>query len=177
MTAQLVEAETGHHLWADRYDWNAADFFEVQDEIVDRVAGAIEPEMLRTETLRAREKTPKPSPLGTPLSRNVALYQVTRDHHQRARETFRKAIEAAPEVAEGHTWLGRCNAGLLFYGWSNDEQADADEGWQAAMRAARLAPADPYSHYAVGMMSIVTNQPKRAMEAAQRSLDRIRASL
>ncbi len=74
-------------------------------------------------------------------------------------------------MAEGHTWLGRCNAGLLFYGWSNDEQADADEGWQAALRAAHLAPADPYSHYAVGMMSIVTNQPSRAMEAAQRSLD------
>ncbi len=59
VTAQLVEAETGHHLWADRYDRNVADLLEVQDEIVDRVAGAIEPEMLRTETLRAREKTPE----------------------------------------------------------------------------------------------------------------------
>jgi adenylate cyclase len=146
--------------------------FEVQDEIVDRVAGAIEPEMLRTETLRAREKTPEALTAWDLIFRGMwHFYQVTRDHHRRARETFRKAIEAAPEVAEGQTWLGRCNAGLLFYGWSNDEQADSDEGWQAALRAARLASADPYSHYAVGMMSIVTNQPNRAMEAAQRALD------
>jgi len=57
VTAQLVEAETGHHVWADRYDRDATDLFNVQDEIVDRVAGAIEPEMLRTETVRARHMT------------------------------------------------------------------------------------------------------------------------
>lgn len=172
VTAQLVEAETGHHLWADRYDRNVAELFEVQDEIVDRVAGAIEPEMLRTETLRARDKTPESLTAWDLIFRGMwHFYHVTRDHHQRAQEAFRKAIQAAPEVAEGHTWLGRCNAGLLFYGWSDDERADADEGWRAALSAARLAPADPYAHYAVGMMGLATNQPKGALGAAQRALD------
>ncbi len=172
VTAQLVEAETGHHVWANRYDRDVADLFEVQDEIVDRVAGAIEPEMLRTETVRARKKTPEDLTAWDLIFRGMwHFYQVTRDHHRRAREAFRKAIETAPDVAEGYTWLSRCNAGLLFYGWSDDQQADTDEGWQAALRASRLAPADPYAHYAAGMMSVVTNQPDRAMDAAQRSLD------
>ncbi len=172
VVAQLVEAETGHHLWADRYDRNVAELFEVQDEIVDRVAGAIEPEMLRSEALRARDKTPETLTAWDLIFRGMwHFYQVTRDHHLRARDAFRKAVGAAPEMAEGYTWLARCTAGLLFYGWSNDEQSDADEGWRAALRAVRLAPADPYAHYAVGMMSIGTDQPDRAMEAAQRALD------
>ena len=54
VTAQLVEAETGHHVWADRYDRSLADLFDVQDETIEKVVGAIEPEILRTETLRAR---------------------------------------------------------------------------------------------------------------------------
>ena len=100
----MVEAETGHHLWADRYDRNVADLFEVQDEIVDRVAGAIEPEILRTETLRARDKTPESLTAWDLIFRGMwHFYQVTPDHHLRAREAFRKAIQAAPEVAEGHT--------------------------------------------------------------------------
>ena len=56
--AQLVEAETGRHVWAERYDRELADLFAMQDEIVERVVGAIEPEMLQAETLRARRKTP-----------------------------------------------------------------------------------------------------------------------
>ena len=74
-------------------------------------------------------------------------------------------------LAEGHTWLGRCCSGLLFYGWSKNPEADAAEGWEAALRGARLAEADPYAHYAVGIMAVVTSRPKEAIDAAQRALD------
>jgi adenylate cyclase len=172
VVAQLVEAETGHHVWADRYDRNGVDLFEIQDEIVDRVAGAIEPEMLRSETVRARHMTAASLTAWELVFRGMwHFYQVKQSDHQKARGFFRNAIEAAPDIAEGHAWLARCNAGLLFYGWSDSREADADEGWKAALDAVRLAPADPYAQYAVGMMNIVTGRPNAAMDAAQRAID------
>lgn len=172
VTAQLVEAETGHHVWAERYDRDLADMFAVQDEIVDRVAGAIEPEMLRTETSRPQHRMAENPTAWDLVFRGMwHFYRVTREDHRRARDLFRKAVAAAPDVAEGHTWLSRCNAGLLFYGWSENPADDTQEGWQAALNAVRLAEADPYAHYAVGIMSIVRGEANRAIEASQRAID------
>jgi adenylate cyclase len=170
--AQLIDAATGHHAWAERYDRDLADLFAVQDEIVGRVVGAIEPEMQRAETLRARQKAPQDLTARDLVSAACGtFYQVSKDDHLRARELFRKAVAAAPSLAEGHTWLGRCTGGILFYGWSDNPAADKAEGWQAALRTTRLADADPCAHYAVGIMSIVMGQPDRATLAAQRALD------
>jgi adenylate cyclase len=168
----LVEAETGHHVWAERYDRSLADLFEVQDEIIEKVVGAIEPEMLRTETLRARRKTPESLTAWDLIFRGMwHFHQLNRDHHRRAQELFRKATQTDFDIAEGHTWLSRCSAGLLFYGWSENPEADAAEGWEAALRGVRLAETDPYAHYAVAIMAVVTGRPKETIEAAQKALD------
>jgi adenylate cyclase len=89
----------------------------------------------------------------------------------RARELFRAAIATAPALAEGETWLARANAGILIYGWSKNPSADTAEGWQAAMRATRLAEADPYAHYALGIMSAAMGQPERTIAEAQKAID------
>jgi adenylate cyclase len=172
VTAQLVDAETGRHLWAERYDRELADLFAVQDEIVARVVGAIEPEMLKTETLRARQKSPQDLTAWDQIFRGMwHFYQVTERDHIRARELFRAAVATAPASAEGHAWLARVNAGILIYGWSKNPAADTAEGWQAAMRATRLAEADPYAHYALGIMSAAMGQPERTISEAQKTID------
>ena len=58
VTAQLVEAETGNHVWAERYDRDLADIFAVQDEITERVVAAIEPELYAAEQVRSQSKPP-----------------------------------------------------------------------------------------------------------------------
>ena len=172
VTAQLIEAETSRHVWAERYDRDLADLFAMQDEIVDRVVGAIEPEMLKAETLRARRKTPQSLTAWDLIFRGMwHFHQVTKDDHFRARELFREAIKAEPALAEGHIWLARSTGGILFYGWTDNPAADTAEGWQAAMRGARLAEADPYAHYAVGIISAFTGQPGKAISAAQKAID------
>ena len=172
VTAQLVDADTGRHLWAERYDRELADLFAVQDEIVGRVVGAIEPEMLKTETMRARQKSPQDLSAWDQIFRGMwHFYQVTERDHERARELFRDAIATAPALAEGHTWLARVNAGILIYGWSKNPGTDTAEGWQAAMRATRLADADPYAHYALGIISAAMGQPERTIAEAQKAID------
>jgi adenylate cyclase len=58
ITAQLIDAETGHHLWADRYDRELADAFAVQDEIAQSIAGAITPGIISAEIRQAQHKDP-----------------------------------------------------------------------------------------------------------------------
>jgi adenylate cyclase len=136
------------------------------------VVGAIEPEMLRTETLRARQKSPQELSAWDQIFRGMwHFYQVTKRDHLRARELFRAATATAPALAEGHTWLARADAGILIYGWSKNPAADTAEGWQAAMRATRLAETDPYAHYALGIMSAAMGQPDRAASEAQKAID------
>ena len=172
VTAQLVDAETGRHVWAERFDRWLADLFAVQDEIVSQVVGAIEPEMLKSESLRARQKSSRDMTAWDQIFRGMwHFYQVTPNDHLRARELFRSAIQTAPALAEGYTWLARCTSGPLIFGWSKSPSADAAEGWQAAMRATRLAEADPYAHYALGIMSVAMGQPDRAAAEAQKSID------
>ena len=59
ITAQLVEAETGNHVWAERYDRDIGDIFAVQDEITERVVAAIEPEIYAAENIRSQRKPPE----------------------------------------------------------------------------------------------------------------------
>jgi adenylate cyclase len=149
-----------------------ADLFAIQDEIVGRVVGAIEPEMLKVETARVRGKSAQTLGAWDLIFRGMwHFHQVTEDDHRRARDLFRRAVETDALLAEGHAWLARSAAGIILYGWSDDPSTDAAEGWQAATRAVRLAESDPYAHYAVGIMGVAMGQPARAHESAQRAID------
>ena len=68
ITTQLVEAATGNHLWAERYDRELADIFAVQEEIAERIVAVIEPELYAAEHIRSQRKPPESRP-----SRSVAL--------------------------------------------------------------------------------------------------------
>ena len=59
ITAQLIEAETGAHLWADRFDGALEDVFDLQDQITERVVGIVEPSLQRSEIERSRRKRPE----------------------------------------------------------------------------------------------------------------------
>jgi len=59
VTTQLVDATTGNHIWAERYDRELADIFAVQDEITERVVAAIEPELYAAEHFRTQRKPPE----------------------------------------------------------------------------------------------------------------------
>ena len=59
ITAQLIDASTGNHIWADRYDGELTDMFELQDEITRKVVAAIEPKLLEAEAMRSQARSPE----------------------------------------------------------------------------------------------------------------------
>ena len=153
ISARLVEAPRGACLWAEQYDVADAALFDVQDRIAWQVAGAIEPEMLKSSGhIAARRRSGSVSAWDVVAQGSWLFHHVTRPTHLKARELFRQASRIDPELAEAQLWLGRVNAGLVAYGWSEDPAADLREGQVGALEAVRLDAKNPYAHYALAIV-------------------------
>ncbi|HEX4893832.1 MAG TPA: winged helix-turn-helix domain-containing protein, partial [Hyphomicrobiaceae bacterium] len=172
VSVQLVDAASASQIWAERYEMELTEAFAIQDAIAERVVGAIEPELLRTESL----------PAAAPHSGNMTawdlvrqgtwhFHRVGRESHLHARELFREACRLDPELAEAHAWLGRVSAGIVAYGWTDNPGRDIREGLDAGLRAIRLDERSPYSHYALAICSAYANAPEQAVLAAEKSIE------
>lgn len=172
ISAQLIDTKDGAHLWAERYDLALSDVFAIQDEIAERVVGAIEPELLRSESrLAVARHTGNMTAWDLVRQGMWHFHKVTREGHGTARELFRRACAIDPDLPEAHSWLGRVSAGIIAYGWSDDAFADGREGTNAATRAVALDPRDPYSHYAFAIVSCYAGSANTAALAAQSAIN------
>lgn len=172
ISAQLVDAVSGNHIWAERYDLELTEVFAVQDEIAERVAGAIEPELLRTEAATAVTRHTGNMTAWDLVRRGTwYFHQVTRDTHRRARELFCQAAALDPDLPEAHIWLARVSAGLIPYGWSMDTKAHLAEGKAAALTAIQLDERNPYSHYGLAIISVYAHDLDQATRAAEKAIE------
>ena len=173
IAAELADARSAVQLWADRYDFELGELFSVQDQITEQVVGAIEPELLKNESAHAVARTGARDMTGWDLVHQGTwfFHQVTRSTHFRARELFRAACKADPQLAEAHAWLARVDAGIVAYGWSDDEAADLREGVNAALTAVQLDDRNPYSHYALAISSVFAGEFDQAIRAAERATE------
>jgi TolB-like protein/Flp pilus assembly protein TadD len=171
ISAQLIDARSGNHLWAERYDLELTEVFAIQDEIAERVAGATEPELLKSQGAEAAARHTGNMTAWDLVRRGTwHFHHVTRDHHLRARELFREACKLDPELPEAHIWIARVNAGIVAYGWSANPAADQQEGIEAAFRAIHLDERNPYAHYSLAIVSNYTNQLEQAITAARKAI-------
>jgi tetratricopeptide (TPR) repeat protein len=171
VSAQLVDAETGGQLWSERYEVQLADVFAIQDEIAERVAAAIEPELLRTEARLATSRhTGNMTAWDLVRQGTWQFHRIARDSHHAARRLFRQACSVDPDLPEAHIWLARVSAGLVAYAWSDDSEADIKEGMEAASRAIYLDGKDPYAHYAFAIVSAYGRAPRQGIRAAEKAV-------
>ena len=146
VTAQLVEAATGNHLWAERYDRDMQDLFTVQDEVTQAIAATIEGRMAASGAQRSRRK---------PTEDLVAYdyFLQGRENIERrgdpdvTEQLLRRAIELDPEFAQAHAWLSRSYI-LLYH--NNLRSETLREALGLARRAVSLDEADAWCHAAVG---------------------------
>jgi len=178
ISARLVDAATNTQIWAERYDLALAEVFAIQDEIAERVAGAIEPELLKTDSNPASLRhTGNMTAWDLVRQGTWRFHQVTRPTHHEARERFRQACQLDPDLPEAQFWRARVNVGLIAYGWSDDPAADRQEGLEAALRAIYLDGRNPYAHYAFANVCNFSNRLEQAILAAERAIELARALL
>jgi TolB-like protein len=170
ITAQLIDAATGSHIWANRYERDLADIFAIQDDIAGSVAGAIEPELLKRESHRSAEAAGDMT--AWELVRRGVWYfhHVAPETHLQARDLFRAAAKLEPQLPDPHIWLARVSGGIALWGWSREPEAVCREGLGAALAAISLDEQSPYAHYGLAITSCGANQLEQAERAAERAI-------
>ena len=164
ITAQLIDAETSNHLWAERYDRDLDDIFAVQDEITEKVAGAIEPAILAAEGLRARNRSSDDLNAWEALMRAVsAFWRLTEKDTLEAINLLESTTESYPEYAPAYSMLAFA---LLFSaqaGW-RDFASVRDGAAKLAKRAVDLDDQDAWAHVVLGYMHTMNRETAAAIK-------------
>ncbi|MEI2301875.1 adenylate/guanylate cyclase domain-containing protein [Ensifer sp. MJa1] len=143
ISSELVEANTGIHIWADRFEGGLEDIFELQDQVTANVVGAIGPKLEQAEIERAKRKpTENLDAYDYFLRGMAALHRWNRDANNEALRLFYRAIELDPEFAAAYGMAARCYSQRKASGWMVDRQQETTETERLARRAASLGKDD-----------------------------------
>ena len=143
IAGQLIDAETGAHLWADRFDGALEDIFELQDQMTSSVVGAIAPMLLREEVRRARRKPTENLDAYDYYLRGLAsVRRWTQDANREALQLFSKAIELDPGLACAYGMAGWCYIQRKARRWMVDHEKESSEAIRLARRAVHLGADD-----------------------------------
>jgi TolB-like protein/Flp pilus assembly protein TadD len=143
ITGQLIDAVTGVHLWADRFDGDLGDVFDLQDRITESVVAAIEPTVQFAEIERHRSAQPSRLDAYDWLLRAYGLeHEFTAESTAAALECLDRALAIDPAYAPAMAMAAYCHALRHFQGWIAPDDAHSAEGVGLAWRAVELAPND-----------------------------------
>ena len=172
ITGQLIDALSGNHIWAERYDRELDDIFELQDEITSAITGAVAPEL--ADTLRARSVQKAPESLDAWDLHNRAmwhLYRFNKEDAAAAEELFERAIAADPSFAAAHASLAYHYYLDVVLGYSEAPPDSLEAGLKAAKRAVELDEKDSLGHCMIGRILCMYGQHDASIAATERALD------
>jgi TolB-like protein/Flp pilus assembly protein TadD len=171
INAQLVDAVTGGHLWAERYERELGDIFAVQDEITASVAAAIEPRVLAAEGIRTLSRSATDLGAWELVARaQTHFWRMTKADYGIAIAALDSAAKAHPDYAPARSMLGFCLMFAAHMGWTNRER-DLIRGRRHASRAIALDDRDPWGHIALGYWALIERRTEECIAAFRRALD------
>jgi len=143
ISGQLIDASTGAHLWADRFDGALDDVFDLQDQVTENVVGAIAPRLEQAEIERAKRKPTESLDAYDHFLRGMAgVHTWERAAHQEALSHFYKAIELDQNFASAYGMAARCFSWRKACGWMDDPEKETAEAVRLSRRAADLGRDD-----------------------------------
>src|SRR5262245_11257004 len=171
ITAQLIDASTGNHVWADRYDGDLTDIFALQDEITKKVVAAIEPRLLEAEGARALTRAPADLDAWELVARASSIFwRMTPADSEAAISLYREAVRLHKSYAPAHNMLAVALLMSGFVGWTA-MSTNVKEAADLAARAAELDGSDPWAHLALGQLATMRKMTETAVHAFQRALE------
>ncbi len=155
VAAQLIDANTGHHLWADRFDRAIGDIFALQDEITKHIVAAIAPELLRAEEQRANQKRPTDLTAWDLILRAISAKAVghgygSKEGNLAAKKWLEQAISLEAS-AEAWAWRALCEWHDVIEGWVEDTDAALTRCIEAARRSVNQDDANWLAHSVLGI--------------------------
>jgi TolB-like protein/class 3 adenylate cyclase/Flp pilus assembly protein TadD len=174
VNVQLIDAETGNHLWAERFDKPVADLFDMQDEIVSRLANTLDAQLIAAEARRA-ERSPHLDVMDLVFQGSSWYYKgLTPDCMARARGFYEKALALDPENVEAMVGLARVDAMTGSALMTDDWSARLASAEATLTRALSLAPNHAVAHMLMGIVQVVTKRAAQAIAQCEHAtaLDR-----
>jgi adenylate cyclase len=170
ITTQLIDAATGNHIWADRYDGDLTDVFALQDEITKKVIAAIEPRLLEAEGTRSQGRSADDLDAWDMVMRaNSLFWRLTKTEGEAAIAILKKAIELYPDYSPAQSMLAFAMLVSRLFGWTL--VASVKEAAVLAKRAAELDDSDPWAHFALGYVAYMSRRTDEAKQEYQRAID------
>jgi len=172
VTGQLINTETGHHVWAERFDRDLTDVFELQDEITQRIAAIVAPELERAE--HKRIAVLKPQNLGSwdlVLKGMAFLNDFGATNNLRARELFKQAIALDPNYGRAYTGLAFTYHRELVFGVNSANEQALAKLLENASLAVQLEPADWLAHWELSISNFRAGRHDQGYEEAHKALE------
>jgi adenylate cyclase len=172
VTAQLIDAPSGEHVWAESYDREVEDVFALQDEISSTIAASVAGDLTRAEGERARRQ-------GTENLEAWSLYQLGLQHSDRyapddwaqAVRLFERAVELDPRFAAAVANVAMAELWTAVFKWNDTPDQKVSAALETARRAVELDPRDPIAQVALSFAYVMAGDVQNGLDSAQRALD------
>ena len=175
VTAQLIDASTGRHLWADRYDREATGIFAIRDDITRSIAGVLgglQGKVGQAEAARLSAKNPNSFTAYDYVMKGwYELYKYDRAGNAAARDLFELARKIDPNYARAYAGLAWTYADDIYYQWTDDYDKTLKLALEMASTAVRLDPNDYQAHWVFGWAYLYNRQHEKAMAHYLRARD------
>jgi adenylate cyclase len=151
ITAQLIDAVTGTHLWAQSYDRELSDIFSVQDDVTERIVaslGAYQGELAEAARARAKRKDPASFSAYDAFQLGIERkHRFSKEDNAAARVLFEKAVELDPQFAPAYVGLAWVHIQQFWFGWTDEPEHAVEQTREAAQKAIALDPSEAEAHW------------------------------
>ena len=171
ITGQLIDATTGHHLWADQYDRELEDLFAVQDEITMHIASALQVELTDGKQAQVRHRSTNNLRAWSYAVKGYSLYErITKDDNAKARELFEKAVESDPDYAWAWTMIGFTYFIDTRYGWHRPREESEKMMIEYGQKAVKLDDSIPDVYLLLASPHIWRKEHDEAIALAEKAI-------
>ena len=171
ITAQLIDATTGGHLWAERFDRELTDIFAVQDDVTAHIVSALELNLSRGDRQNiAVERTNNQEAYDCFLRGRELWWRFTPEANREAERLLRRAVTLDPGFAPAFAFLAAALANAYSNGWGESPAEALEEAEKAALEAVKLDERYPYSLWSLGMSLSWARRNDEALAAAEKAI-------
>lgn len=170
VNVQLIDVETGSHIWAERFDKPVADLFDMQDEIVSRLANTLDAQLIAAEARRA-ERSPTPDSMDLFFQGRAWFNKgLTPEWMIQARTFFQRALTLDPGNTEALLGLAMVDASVAAADMADDRQDRFTIAETTLNKVLSLAPNNPLAHLFLGLVLMLTKRPARGIAECEQAL-------
>jgi TolB-like protein len=172
ITAQLIDAPTGYHVWAERYDRDLGDIFAVQDEITHNIVRSVGSEFISAEMKRAQRKDVRNLDVWDYIMRASSHHgRYTKKNAEEAQRLLHKAIELDPMSPEAFCLLAFTHLMQVQFGWSESTANSIKEAENTAQSAVAIDDRDAWAHTALGLADLISKRYDDAVCRLEKAID------